>query len=610
MGSELILLLFFIITGSVGLYLWTFSSAKKVVNLLDLAISTVIGSFVITWILFLIANFTGELNLVVNSVLLFVLGIFALFRNIKTIKLVFPKIGNLSIILSIFYFTAFFYFFLVFRKLLFYENNNLVTGWINVWGDWAAHAAYATSFAYGQNFPPEFPIFSGRVFSYPFMSDFLSAILISLGVEMTKSLIYPSLLFTFISFVILNYLVFSITKKISTSGIATVLFFLNGGLGFIYALNNRIQINELTKIPQENIQWISVISSQFIPQRGFAMSFPLVLICFHLLHQIYLGNNDKKKYILTGFLISLLPLFHLHSFVVILFISFLLFIIRLKYFKNWLTFAIPILSISLYIFFHYLVGNSIENPIRFKLGWMAKDLKDIIPFWVKNFGIMMILPIVGLIASTKRIKILSIPFWFLFIISNLFIFQRWDWDNTKVLIYWYLMAVILASIFLEKLFSSKKAALKLLAIFLFIVAIASGATDAINLLRHEKNKILWFTKDQTEVADFIKNNTPPKSIFLTANNHDNLVSVLTGRKILMGFPGWLWSYSVDYNSRENDINIIKVGSGKSKELLNKYSVNYLLLGPTEKSQGFDKNYFDSEYETILNNDQYTLYLIK
>src|SRR5438105_7397653 len=56
-----------------------------------------------------------------------------------------------------------------------YLPDGLYTGYVNIWGDWAAHLSFAGSFAFGHNFPPEFPIDPGHNLGYPFMTDFLAA---------------------------------------------------------------------------------------------------------------------------------------------------------------------------------------------------------------------------------------------------------------------------------------------------------------------------------------------------------------------------------------------------------------------------------------------------
>ena len=59
-----------------------------------------------------------------------------------------------------------------------YTPAGLFAGYVNIWGDWAAHLSFAGSFAYGRNFPPEFPIDPGYNLGYPFMIDFFAADLV------------------------------------------------------------------------------------------------------------------------------------------------------------------------------------------------------------------------------------------------------------------------------------------------------------------------------------------------------------------------------------------------------------------------------------------------
>ncbi len=52
------------------------------------------------------------------------------------------------------------------------------TGIVQNYGDLAFHLAAIARFAFGQNVPPEHPAFAGVPFTYPFLSDFLSALLV------------------------------------------------------------------------------------------------------------------------------------------------------------------------------------------------------------------------------------------------------------------------------------------------------------------------------------------------------------------------------------------------------------------------------------------------
>ncbi|HXC75971.1 MAG TPA: hypothetical protein VNU19_02865, partial [Candidatus Acidoferrum sp.] len=73
-----------------------------------------------------------------------------------------------------------------------YKADGLWAGYVNIWGDWAAHLSFAGSFAYGHNFPPQFPIDPGNHLGYPFMIDFLAATLVPFGTSLTSSLVLTS----------------------------------------------------------------------------------------------------------------------------------------------------------------------------------------------------------------------------------------------------------------------------------------------------------------------------------------------------------------------------------------------------------------------------------
>src|SRR6266849_7837050 len=72
------------------------------------------------------------------------------------------------------------------------KPDGLWAGYINIWGDWAAHLTFAGSFAYGHNFPPQMPIDPGNHLGYPFMIDFFAANLVPVGSTLPASLVLSS----------------------------------------------------------------------------------------------------------------------------------------------------------------------------------------------------------------------------------------------------------------------------------------------------------------------------------------------------------------------------------------------------------------------------------
>ena len=77
---------------------------------------------------------------------------------------------------------------LVFDRALLYRPDGLATGVLNNYGDLPFHLSVITRFAFGQNFPPEDPTFSGVRFTYPFLTDFISAMFVRSGANLRQSL--------------------------------------------------------------------------------------------------------------------------------------------------------------------------------------------------------------------------------------------------------------------------------------------------------------------------------------------------------------------------------------------------------------------------------------
>src|SRR6266853_3234887 len=113
-----------------------------------------------------------------------------------------------------------------------YTPAGLYAGYVNIWGDWAAHLTFSGSFAYGHNFPPEHPIDPGHHLDYPFMIDFFAANLVPLGSRLTSALVMSSGLLGLAFPAVLYLAAQRFTAGRAAAVIAVFVFVLSGGLGF------------------------------------------------------------------------------------------------------------------------------------------------------------------------------------------------------------------------------------------------------------------------------------------------------------------------------------------------------------------------------------------
>ena len=75
-----------------------------------------------------------------------------------------------------------------FSRAVFERDGAIWTGAINNVGDLPLHKSMITSFAYGENFPPEHSEFAGARLTYAFLVDFISAVFMHTGVNLIMAM--------------------------------------------------------------------------------------------------------------------------------------------------------------------------------------------------------------------------------------------------------------------------------------------------------------------------------------------------------------------------------------------------------------------------------------
>jgi hypothetical protein len=75
---------------------------------------------------------------------------------------------------------------------------------------------------------------------------------------------------------------------------------------------------------------------------------------------------------------------------------------------------------------------------------------------------------------------------------------------------------------------------------------------------------------------------PPDALVLTSDQHNHVVPMLTGRAIVMGFRGWLWTHGIDYRRLERDVVRMYGGTPRGDFLLRRHHVTHIYVGPGER----------------------------
>jgi hypothetical protein len=113
-----------------------------------------------------------------------------------------------------------------------------------------------------------------------------------------------------------------------------------------------------------------------------------------------------------------------------------------------------------------------------------------------------------------------------------------------------------------------------------------------------------------EVADWVRGHTSPEAVFVVAPEHNSPIPTLAGRRELIGYPGWLWTYGLpDYVQKGDDDKRILDGDASASDLVSKYGVDYVMIGPQEIPLGASRAYWDEHGTLVYDNGEYAVYRV-
>jgi hypothetical protein len=518
-----------------------------------------------------------------------------------------------------------------------FTDQGLFTLGPGPYADWAAHLTYAGSFAYGHNFPPQFPIDPGHRLAYPFMIDVLAASLVPLGTTLTSSIVLSSGLLA-LAFPAVMYLAgLRLVHSRGASVLAVLVFCLSGGLGFLTVLDSvrtsglsalAHPTHWLTQVPDQNYQWLNPVIAWLVPQRSVLFGFSIALLVMAMLwvalqlsparsgeHPAKPGEGGPSRlwqpFAFAGVVTGLSPLFHLHAYGTIVALSAFWALFSRR--REWVAFFGPALLLGLPVVLWMAGGGA--AVIKPQLWWMANTDRHHdgpIWFWLKNTSLLIPVMAAAFLwrrALPARLALYLAPIWLWFIVPNVYIFQPWDWDNTKFFAYWLLFGSLAVGALLRHLIGLGLGA-RLTAYLLIFAMTVSGAVDLARSLDPVSTSALWTDSGGVRVAAWARDNTPATAVFLVQPAHNEPIPTLAGRRVVSGYPGWLWTYGLtDWGKRESDARAMLHGDTTTVDLLHQYGVSYAVIGPLELQDGANQAYFDQIGERVYSSDGYTVYRI-
>jgi hypothetical protein len=534
------------------------------------------------------------------------------------------------------------------------KPDGLYAGYVNIWGDWCTHLAIAGYLSEARHvLPPDNPFFSGVKLTYPFLPDLLSGALLHLGLGLEASLPLASAVMS----VALVVVFFSTAQRLGGdrwgAALAVLVFFLSGGMGFLNVLRDvhpagagplprvRALLDAIAHPAREytldrlvGFQWLNPILAYLVPQRATLFGFALGLIVVSL---AWFGRatGSRREMFLAGLLLGLMPLLHANSyFDLALFCTGVAAVDTLasvrsgrgrRKLEEWSCLLFPAALLGAPQVFLILPPAAYDHSfLRFQVGWLATSPAgsatpdyqlNFALFWILNTALLIPLALAAyLVNRAGKPGLLGFlaPAWILFALPNLVILQPWDWDNTKWFIWWAIFAAILAGLVLSQL--ARRGPLgAALAMILLAVTIASGTLDVTRAAQRDLPGVSFrlLSTDELRVAAWARDHTPESAIFLTGWQNNHPILTMSRREVVMGYPGWIWTWGLPDDHRQENVIAMYRGAATTAELLRRYHVSYVVIGPEERDPrngpGANVRYWEDNHRLVFRSRDYEVF---
>ncbi|NCN82525.1 MAG: hypothetical protein GW947_01025 [Candidatus Pacebacteria bacterium] len=582
------------------------------------AIYWIIGTSILAWLLFIgTAIFGYQLGFWLALLLSCGLLTFAIKRTKRSIQ---NTHTNYQQLIFVFAWGILFTGLLQTRML-----EQKVDGWYSggaTWGDLALHTSFITKFATQPELDLTSPIYAQEKTHYPFLYDFYTAQFVRHGNSIQHALIYTSLSLLLASLVLFYRVVFALTKSVRGVWVASCLFFLNGGLGFWYFLQDYLQGKQsffafVQKIPlnyshiaDKGVHFSNIITDLLLPQRGIILGLAVFLVVLTIWQR---AKSNYSLWILSSTLIGLLPLIHVHTFLLLLgCLGWLLMTQRIQ--KTMTTnqavlALLPAVILGAAQLWWMGVGEQGSHFIKIIHGWMEPK-ESIGWFWLKNLGLELFFLTLGnvfIFWKTKKRTILHYllpPLVLVFFIGNVVSLQPHVYDNIKLFFYIHLLTAFFTTVLLLKLAKFSR----ILAAICFITLTSAGMLSVVR-----ESQVSWpiATKEDLRFAEQIQASTKSTAIFLTADNHNHPIPMLAGRSVVLGYRGWLWTHGIAYWQTEGEVRKIYAGESDALELLRKHQVAYIVIGNEEKQQyTVSESFFYENFPVLLRSNSRTVFVVQ
>ncbi len=496
----------------------------------------------------------------------------------------------------------------------------------STYGDLAMHMSFVTSLK-NDAFPPDYSLFPGMQLSYPFLMDSLSTSFYLFGWSLQASLAVPGTLMMALCYMGVMCLAREMTAGKKTIILAALLFFLNGGLGFLYdfdlaggaeydgtlTLWTRIEaildgyyMTPTNQPTPNNLRWSNVIADLMLPQRTLLGGWCMVIPCFYLLWTAFSEKGEKslRSVVLLGIWGGALPLIHTHSFVALALCSVGMLVYDMIHgpqrLPQLLHYAIYggiacVLSVPQLFGFTFNqvfqagmegASNSFIQPwfnwVNSTDGTFSGMIDGYGWFYLKNIGLPFVILVLALFERNpkwRRIFAGALPI----ILAGEFVrFQPNIYDNNKLLYLAWLLCCMIVADWCRMVWQKLKG-MRARPVIAALAAVTFFLSAGLTLWREAVSEYQAFSADAVEAGVYARDNTEEDATFMTGVHHLNPIASIAGRDIICGPDLWLYYHGLDTAGRQREIAAFYNDPANNAHILEKYGVDYIVVSSYERN---------------------------
>lgn len=491
------------------------------------------------------------------------------------------------------------------------------------WGDYGAHGSFISHFAAASSLPSDLSIAAGEKITYPFLIDFLSSMYTTAGMSLHDSLFFPGVLLALSIVQLLITTGLRLFHRISVGIGGMVLALTMGSAAGAWAAwddwreSGQGLFTFLGKLPLDysqvldsNAQVTNMVADALLPQRAILFGISVGLIVLTLLID-WRERQGRWQLWTAAVLIGLMPMTHAHTF---LLGGALLATLTLH--TAWKRRSIPKdflgpIGLALLLAAPQILWQQTANGRgtggRFRLGWTIQQGESVLGFYWANFGLLglalLIVPL-ALRRNQNRQLLWLLPAAALFGVAQVYAFQPFEYDNLKLISWALLLGGFYVAYLASELVRRHRAWLAAV-IPAGLLIITPGV---LSIVREFQLRFQFATPDDIAMADWVAKNTPIDAVFATTDRPNISIATLAGRKLIMGYRGWLVSYNIPYTDREAAVKAALAGRFQDP-LLQRFGATYLAVNASEDaSWPVDRNAL-AQQAVAWRNASWTIYTI-